>query len=54
MFMDGLRMKPSAPFSSFSKMSSMTRLNRHGVKEITRNGQDLVERVKPQSALAIA
>ncbi|QNI97781.1 hypothetical protein SynRS9902_01900 [Synechococcus sp. RS9902] len=27
--MDGLRMKPSAPFSSFSKMFSMTRPNRH-------------------------
>ncbi|QNI99976.1 hypothetical protein SynA1562_01142 [Synechococcus sp. A15-62] len=27
--MDGQRMKPSALFSSFSKMSSMTRLNRH-------------------------
>ena len=54
MFMDGLHMKPSAPFSSISKMSSTTRLTAIGVKEIIRNGQELFERLKPQSALAIA
>ncbi len=42
MFMDGLRMKLSVQFSSFSKMFSMTRQNRYRRKAIVREGQDLV------------
>ena len=42
MFMGGLRMKLSVQFSSFSKMSSMTRRNRYLREAIVRDGQDLV------------
>ncbi len=41
MFMGGLRMKLSVQFSSFRKMSSMTRQNRYLREEIVRYGQYL-------------
>ena len=41
-FMGGLRMKLSVQFSSFGKMSSMTRRNRYWREAIVHGGQDLV------------